>query len=115
MYKQHPGYDEKATSLFNLELGPPEDLPDALRGEAWNFVQLPLSSLLEEAQLLGAVSQVSYEFPYLIATLTAVGNKWDHVDLPALSGGCSDRQSLDRLKPVTVVKRHQRSNYVAAV
>ena len=48
MYKQAPGYSEKATSLFVLDLGPPQDLPDALRGESWLFVQLPLSTLREE-------------------------------------------------------------------
>ena len=48
MYKQAPGYSEKATSLFVLDLGPPQDLPDALRGEAWLFVQLPLSMLRQE-------------------------------------------------------------------
>ena len=48
VYKQAPGYSEKATSLFVLDLGPPQDLPDALRGEAWLFVQLPLSMLQQE-------------------------------------------------------------------
>lgn len=48
MYKQAPGYSEKATSLFVLDLGPPQDLPDALRGESWLFVQLPLSMLQQE-------------------------------------------------------------------
>lgn len=31
-----------------LDLGPPQDLPDALRGESWLFVQLPLSMLQQE-------------------------------------------------------------------
>ena len=48
VYKQAPGYSEKAVSLFVLDLGPPQDLPDALRGEAWLFVQLPLSMLRQE-------------------------------------------------------------------
>lgn len=48
VYKVHPGYSEKATTLFNLDLGAPEELPDALRGESWSFVQLPLSALREE-------------------------------------------------------------------
>ncbi len=48
VYRQAPGYSEKATSLFVLDLGPPQDLPDALRGESWLFVQLPLSTLREE-------------------------------------------------------------------
>lgn len=50
VYKQAPGYSEKATSLFTLDLGSPQDLPDALRGEAWVFVQLPLAQLLEETR-----------------------------------------------------------------
>lgn len=48
VYKLAPGYSEKATSLFVLDLGPPQDLPDALRGESWLFVQLPLSMLQQE-------------------------------------------------------------------
>lgn len=45
MYTQHPGYNAKASTLFTVELGSPEDLPDALRGEKWSFVQLPLGTL----------------------------------------------------------------------
>ncbi len=48
MYKRAAGYSDKATSLFTLDLGPPQDLPDALRGESWLFVQLPLGLLREE-------------------------------------------------------------------
>lgn len=48
VYKTHPGYSEKASTLFTLELGAPEELPDALRGESWSFVQLPLSALENE-------------------------------------------------------------------
>ena len=40
MYRRAPGYSDKATSLFTLDLGPPQDLPDALRGESWMFVQV---------------------------------------------------------------------------
>jgi hypothetical protein len=45
VYKMHPGYSEKASTLFTFDAGAPEDLPDALRGERWSFVQLPLSML----------------------------------------------------------------------
>ncbi len=38
-----------------LDLQSPQELPDNLRGEQWNFVQLPLSALLEE---LSQVKQV---------------------------------------------------------
>ena len=48
MYRQHPGYSEKATTLFTIDLGAPVDLPDALRGEKWSFVQLPLATLQAE-------------------------------------------------------------------
>eukprot|EP00879_Flechtneria_rotunda_P011361 GHRR01011866.1.p1 GENE.GHRR01011866.1~~GHRR01011866.1.p1 ORF type:complete len:288 (+),score=48.00 GHRR01011866.1:247-1110(+) len=47
VYKQDPRYSDKATSLFNIDLGAPEPLPDALRGEKWAFVQLPLANLKE--------------------------------------------------------------------
>lgn len=47
MYKKDPGFSDKASSAFSLELGAPMDLPDALRGEKWSFVQLPLGVLQE--------------------------------------------------------------------
>lgn len=50
VYKQDPRYSDKATSMFNLDLGAPESLPDALRGEKWAFVQLPLGNLTEMLQ-----------------------------------------------------------------
>ena len=48
VYKLHPGYTEKAATLFTLDLGAPNELPDALRGESWSFVQLPLGALKGE-------------------------------------------------------------------
>lgn len=48
VYKKHPGYTEGASTLFTIDLGAPEDLPDALRGESWSFVQLPLGALRGE-------------------------------------------------------------------
>lgn len=47
VYKKDPRYNDKAQSLFSLDLGAPEPLPDALRGEKWAFVQLPLSGVLD--------------------------------------------------------------------
>ena len=38
-------HQPQATTLFTMDLGAPEDLPDALRGEKWSFVQLPLATL----------------------------------------------------------------------
>ena len=55
LYMKDPGYSDKAASLFMLDLQSPQELPDNLRGEQWNFVQLPLSALLEE---LSQVKQV---------------------------------------------------------
>ena len=45
VYQQHPGYSPKANTLFTMDQRAPEDLPDALRGEKWAFVQLPLATL----------------------------------------------------------------------
>ena len=56
VYKQDPSYSDKASSLFVLDLGPPEKLPDVLRGERWSFVQLPLSALQEELRLVEEAS-----------------------------------------------------------
>lgn len=47
VYKQDPRFNEKGQSLFTLDLGAPEPLPDALRGEKWAFVQLPLGGVLD--------------------------------------------------------------------
>jgi hypothetical protein len=54
VYKQHPGYSDSAATLFTLDLGPPDDLPDRLRGEAWAFVQLPLGALRRELAAVAA-------------------------------------------------------------
>jgi hypothetical protein len=56
VYPALPGYDAAAAARppFALELGAPGDLPDALRGEAWSFVQLPWGDLQAE---LGAVAR----------------------------------------------------------
>jgi hypothetical protein len=55
VYKKDPTFSDKATSMFVLDLGPPEKLPDALRGERWSFVQLPLSALKQELDLVKKV------------------------------------------------------------
>ncbi|KAG2450829.1 hypothetical protein HYH02_004663 [Chlamydomonas schloesseri] len=60
VYKQDPRFSDKAQSLFQLDLGPPEALPDALRGEQWAFVQLPLGTLqqmlkrVDDAEIFGS-------------------------------------------------------------
>ena len=50
VYKQSPGFDPKAQTAFSLDLGAPAELPDSLRGEAWQFVQLPLATLVAELE-----------------------------------------------------------------
>lgn len=68
MYKKDPSYSEKAVSLFMLDLGAPQELPDALRGEAWSFVQLPLGVLQEELESVTRVStlfQLSFKSCFL--------------------------------------------------
>lgn len=55
IYPNEAGYDPKASTVFSLDMDVPQELPDALRGESWCFVQLPLGALLEE---LGALPEV---------------------------------------------------------
>ncbi|KAK3252485.1 TGF-beta-activated kinase 1 and MAP3K7-binding protein 2 [Cymbomonas tetramitiformis] len=50
VYPQHPGFDPKAPPLMSFEPGVPEEIADALRGEQWAFVQLPLEAVEEEAR-----------------------------------------------------------------
>ena len=56
VYKKDKRFSDKASSLFTLDLGAPEKLPDNLRGERWSFVQLPLSTLQDELKLIEQVS-----------------------------------------------------------
>lgn len=51
IYCNMEGYDPTAATLFTLDPGAPKDLPDALRGEQWAFVQLPLSAVLKELEV----------------------------------------------------------------
>ena len=50
VYKEDPRYSEQASTIFALDMGAPKDLPDALRGESWSFVQLPLIALKGELE-----------------------------------------------------------------
>lgn len=59
MYPQQPGYDPKASTVFSLDMEVPQELPDALRGESWYFVQLPLRDLLQELNALPKVSRLT--------------------------------------------------------
>lgn len=68
VYPQDPRFSSSAAaapSLFALDLGAPEPLPDALRGEQWAFVQLPLGSLrrmlrgVEQGEMFGAALPIA--------------------------------------------------------
>lgn len=52
VYRADPGYTDKASTVFTLDLDTPQELPDALRGESWCFVQLPLADLIKEVDEL---------------------------------------------------------------
>lgn len=56
VYRQHPGFQDGAAPPLQLEQSFPLELPDALRGEQWAFVQLPLPGVLGE---VAAVEQGS--------------------------------------------------------
>jgi len=49
VYKQHPGYDGQTAPMMGFEMSSARPLPDALRGESWAFVALPLVAVREEA------------------------------------------------------------------
>lgn len=65
VYKQDERYSEKAGTMFQLDLAPPADLADALRGEQWAFVRLPLSALQEELAPLADGSVFGASIPNL--------------------------------------------------
>jgi RNA-binding protein Tab2/Atab2 len=50
VYQQLEGFSASVRSPPAGEPGPPKELPDTLRGEAWQFVQLPLADLQSELQ-----------------------------------------------------------------
>ncbi|KAK9813581.1 hypothetical protein WJX73_008462 [Symbiochloris irregularis] len=52
VYAKDPTYKASSVVPFALDPSPPEDLPDALKGEQWSFVQLPLGTLQEELELV---------------------------------------------------------------
>lgn len=54
VYKTHPGYDGSAAPMMGFETAAPRPLPDALRGESWAFVALPLVGVKEEAEQVKA-------------------------------------------------------------
>ena len=48
MYSQLEGFSASIKNPLAGEPGPPKELPDTLRGEAWQIVQLPLGDLQAE-------------------------------------------------------------------
>lgn len=68
VYQKHPGFQESASSLLQLEQAFPAELPDNLRGEQWAFVQLPISGLMEEIAAVQRGASFGSVFP-----LDAVG------------------------------------------
>uniref|UniRef100_A0A061R087 Rna binding protein n=1 Tax=Tetraselmis sp. GSL018 TaxID=582737 RepID=A0A061R087_9CHLO len=50
VYSKDSRYSADSQPGFTLDLGSPADLPDALRGEKWAFVEFPLGALMEEAK-----------------------------------------------------------------
>merc|ERR1712187_367137 len=50
VYKKSSGYIETNTTAYTFEKAIPRDLPDALRGEQWTFIQLSASKLEKETQ-----------------------------------------------------------------
>ena len=54
VYKKHPGYDGSSSPMMGFETSAPKPLPDALRGESWAFVALPLIGVKEEAMQVSA-------------------------------------------------------------
>lgn len=69
VYKKHPGYDANAPPLMAFEPTAPKRLPDALRGESWAFVALPLVGVREEAEqvkrgkVFGALLDIDENLP----------------------------------------------------
>ena len=59
VYKEDPTYKASAAGAFAMEPSSTDELPDALRGEKWSFVQLPLSVLQEELELVKQASHVA--------------------------------------------------------
>ena len=69
VYKKHPGYDASAPPLMAFEATAPKRLPDALRGESWAFVALPLVGVREEMEqvkrgrVFGATLEIDENLP----------------------------------------------------
>ena len=65
VYKRDERYSSTAGTMFQLELAPPAEIADALRGEQWAFVQLPLSALQQEMKPLESKTMFGAFLPNL--------------------------------------------------
>ncbi|CAG9462464.1 unnamed protein product [Pedinophyceae sp. YPF-701] len=80
-YPALPGYDAASPTLFTMDTGVAEDLPDALRGESWAFVQLPLSAVLAELESVERGEVFGSTFP-----LETAGIEVEEGDDPLVPG-----------------------------
>lgn len=74
VYRQHPGFQENAVSLLQLEQAFPAELPDNLRGEQWAFVQLPISGVNEETAAVEQGNSFGNVFPLDVLGLDLPAN-----------------------------------------
>lgn len=70
-YPQQPGYDPNAPPLARMEPGPPQPLPDALRGERWSFVAAPPAMVVSETARVAARAAFGASFPLDAAAAAA--------------------------------------------
>jgi hypothetical protein len=50
VYKKHPGYCTSSLNILTNEISKPIELPTALTGEHWAFVQMQADELIKEVQ-----------------------------------------------------------------
>ena len=70
LYPALPNFDPQAAPLVALDPGPPQPLPDALRGERWAFVSLPLEGVLQEAARVNSAAAFGSVFDPAVAGVT---------------------------------------------
>jgi len=73
VYPALPNFDANAAPLMGFEPGAPSALPDALRGETWAFVSLPLADVLSEAERVTAGDAFGAVFDPAAAGAGALG------------------------------------------
>ena len=73
VYPALPNFDADAAPLMGFEPGAPSALPDALRGETWAFVSLPLAAVMKEAERVTAGEAFGAVFDPAAAGAGALG------------------------------------------